>query len=318
MLQWNGNVDPASLKGKHFLTLLDFTSSEILYLLDQAVKMKKEQKEGNAQELLKGKSLGMIFENSSTRTRVSFEVGMTQLGGHALFLSPRDLQIGRGEPIMDTAQVLSRYVDGIMIRTNSHESVEELAKYSTVPVINALTDYYHPCQAMADLLTIYEHKGTLKGLKMAYVGDGNNVAHSLVIAAAKVGMDIAVANPKGYEMNETIVARAMKVAEETGSTITITTDPVEAVKEADVIYTDVWASMGYEGEQSEREKAFTGYQVNTELVSNAKSDYIFLHCLPAHRGEEVAAEVIDSKHSVIYDEAENRLHAQKAILAALL
>lgn len=311
-------VTPEQLKGRHFLTLLDFTSDEIFYLLNSAIELKKAQKEGNGPQLLRGKSLGMIFENSSTRTRVSFEVGMTQLGGHALFLSPRDLQIGRGEPIKDTAQVLSRYVDGIMIRTNSHESVEEFAKYSSVPVINALTDYYHPCQALADLLTIYEHKGKLKGLKMAFVGDGNNVAHSLVIASAKVGMDIAVATPVGYEMNEQIIVRAKKVAEETGAVITITNDPVEAVRDADVLYTDVWASMGYESEQQEREKAFASFQINQQLASHAKDDYIFLHCLPAHRGEEVSADVIDSEHSVIYDEAENRLHVQKAILAALL
>lgn len=318
MFELAKGVDPQSLKGRHFLTLLDFRSEEIYYLLEQAIQLKKAQKEGNCPQLLKGKSLGMIFENASTRTRVSFEVGMTQLGGHALFLSPRDLQIGRGEPIIDTAQVLSRYVDGIMIRTNSHEAVEEFAKYSTVPVINALTDNYHPCQAMADLLTIYEHKGKFQGLKMAYVGDGNNVSHSLVIAAAKVGMDIAVATPKGYEMNEEIIERAKGVAAKTGSQITITNDPIEAVTDADILYTDVWASMGYESEQAEREKAFAAFQVNEKLASHAKDDYIFLHCLPAHRGEEVSSEVIDSKHSVIYDEAENRLHAQKAILAAIM
>lgn len=318
MFELAKKVNPKDLKGRHFLTLLDYRSEEIFYLLEQAVKLKKAQKEGNCPQLLKGKSLGMIFENASTRTRVSFEVGMTQLGGHALFLSPRDLQIGRGEPIKDTAQVLSRYVDAIMIRTNSHEAVEQFANYSQVPVINALTDYYHPCQAMADLLTIYEYKGTFKGLKVAFVGDGNNVCHSLMIASAKVGMDIAVATPKGYEMNEGIVERAKKVAQETGAAITITNDPVEAVENADVIYTDVWTSMGYESEQEERKKIFVPYQVNKELASHAKNDYIFMHCLPAHRGEEVTEEVIDSEHSVIYDEAENRLHAQKAILAAII
>lgn len=318
MFELAKKVSPQDLKGRHFLTLLDFSSEEVFYLLQQAIELKKAQKEGNGPQLLAGKSLGMIFENASTRTRVSFEVGMTQLGGHALFLSPKDLQIGRGEPIKDTAQVLSRYVDGIMIRTNSHEAVEQFAKNSTVPVINALTDNYHPCQAMADLLTIYEHKGDFKGLKMTYVGDGNNVAHSLVIASAKVGMDVAVATPKGYEMNEEIVARAQKVAAETGSIITLTNDPIEAVTAADILYTDVWASMGYESEQAEREKAFANFQINESLASHAKDDYIFMHCLPAHRGEEVAAEVIDSKHSVIYDEAENRLHAQKAILAAII
>ncbi|MFV8827354.1 ornithine carbamoyltransferase [Alkalihalobacterium sp. APHAB7] len=318
MLQYETKINATQLKGKDFLTLLDFSSDEIFYLLELAGQMKREQKEGKVSNLLQGKSLGMIFENASTRTRVSFEVGMTQLGGHALFLSPRDLQIGRGEPISDTAQVLSRYVDAIMVRTNSHEKVEELAKYSTVPVINALTDYYHPCQALADLLTIYEQKGTFKGNKLVYVGDGNNVAHSLVIAAAKVGMDVAVASPAGYEMNEDIVEKAYEVAKSTGSTIVITNNPVEAVTNADIIYTDVWASMGYESELKDRELAFGPFQVNSELVSHAKNDYIFLHCLPAHRGEEVTAEIIDGQHSVIFDEAENRLHVQKAVLAALI
>ncbi|WP_216828325.1 ornithine carbamoyltransferase [Alkalihalobacterium elongatum] len=319
MLQYETKIDAKQLKGKDFLTLLDFSSDEIFYLLELASKMKKEQKDGKISNVLQGRSLGMIFENASTRTRVSFEVGMTQLGGHALFLSPRDLQIGRGEPISDTAQVLSRYVDAIMVRTNSHEKVEELAKYSTVPVINALTDFYHPCQALADLLTIYEHKGSFQGNKLVYVGDGNNVAHSLVIAAAKVGMDIAVATPVGYEMNSDIIEKAQEVAKTTGATILITNDPIEAVSDADIIYTDVWASMGFESEQKEREEAFGPFQVNHSLVSYAKSDYIFLHCLPAHRGEEVTAEIIDdSKHSVIYDEAENRLHVQKAILASVI
>ncbi|WP_209121840.1 ornithine carbamoyltransferase [Alkalihalobacillus sp. BA299] len=318
MLQFETKVDANKLKGKDFLTLLDFSSDEIFYLLELAGNMKKAQKEGKISNILQGKSLGMIFENASTRTRVSFEVGMTQLGGHALFLSPRDLQIGRGEPISDTAQALSRYVDAIMIRTNSHEKVEELAKYSTVPVINALTDYYHPCQALADLLTIYEHKGTFKDIKVVYVGDGNNVAHSLVIGAAKVGMDIAVASPKGYEMKQEIIQKAKEVAVSTGSTVTVTNDPLEAVKDADIIYTDVWASMGYESEQKDREAAFAPFQVNSELVSNAKEDYLFLHCLPAHRGEEVTAEIIDSAHSVVFDEAENRLHVQKAVLASLI
>ncbi|MEB1806220.1 MAG: ornithine carbamoyltransferase [Bacillaceae bacterium] len=318
MLQYETKIDANQLKGKDFLTLLDFSSDEIFYLLELASQMKREQKEGKGSNVLQGKSLGMIFENASTRTRVSFEVGMTQLGGHALFLSPRDLQIGRGEPISDTAQVLSRYVDAIMVRTNSHDKVEELAKYSTVPVINALTDYYHPCQALADLLTIYEQKGTFKGNKLVYVGDGNNVAHSLIIGAAKVGLDVAVATPAGYEMNQDIVEKAYEVAKSTGSTIKITNDPVEAVTNADIIYTDVWASMGYESEQKDRELAFGPYQVNSELVSYAKNDYIFLHCLPAHRGEEVTAEIIDGQHSVVFDEAENRLHVQKAILASVI
>ncbi|NEU29695.1 ornithine carbamoyltransferase [bacterium LRH843] len=308
----------AKLTGKDFLTLLDFTPNEVHSLLDSALHLKKEQKNGTYADVLKGKSLGMIFENASTRTRVSFEVGMTQLGGHALFLSPRDMQIGRGEPVMDTANVLSRFVDAIMIRTNSHETVEELAKHASVPVINALTDNYHPCQALADLLTIYEKKKTLKGLKLVYVGDGNNVAHSLLIAGAKVGMDVTVASPAGYEVDEVIFAKAVEAAKETGATLKKTVDPVEAVQSADVIYTDVWASMGYEDEHAERLKLFTNYQVNEELVKSAKEDYLFLHCLPAHRGEEVTSEVIDGANSVIYDQAENRLHAQKAILLALV
>jgi ornithine carbamoyltransferase len=302
--------------GRDFLTLLDYTPLEVKQLLESALEIKNNQ--AAYAEVLKGQSLGMIFENASTRTRVSFEVGMTQLGGHALFLSPRDLQIGRGEPIKDTANVLSRYVNGIMIRTNSHENVEELAKYASVPIINALTDNYHPCQAMADLLTILEHKGTLKGLKLAYVGDGNNVSHSLLAAGAKVGMDVSVATPKGYEVDADIFEKAKKAAEETGATLVQTHDPKEAVKDADVIYTDVWASMGYEQEQEERLKQFTQYQVNKELALLAKDDFIFLHCLPAHRGEEVTEDVIDGSHSAVYDQAENRLHAQKAILVALL
>ncbi len=303
---------------RDFLTLLDFTPQEVEQLLKGAEIVKREQKNGTFADALKGKSLGMIFENASTRTRVSFEVGMTQLGGHALFLNPRDLQIGRGEPLIDTANVLSRYLDLIMIRTNAHETVEQLAEYATIPVINALTDNFHPCQAVADLLTIYEKKKTLKGLKLAYVGDGNNVAHSLLAAGAKVGMNVTIASPKGYEVNEEIFMRANDAAKETNATLTLTDDPVEAVKDADVIYTDVWASMGYEQEQKEREKAFRDYQVNEALVKWAKDDFIFLHCLPAHRGEEVSAEVIDGTHSVIYDQAENRLHAQKAIMLALL
>ncbi|WP_100404883.1 ornithine carbamoyltransferase [Bacillus solitudinis] len=304
--------------GRDLLTLLDYTPTEIKQLIDDALSLKKSQKKGECPQLLAGKSLGMIFENASTRTRVSFEVGMTQLGGHALFLSPRDMQIGRGEPVKDTANVLARYVDGIMIRTNSHETVEELAKYASVPVINALTDAYHPCQALADLLTIYEQKQSFKGLKLAYVGDGNNVAHSLLAAGAKVGMDVVVATPEGYGVDETILVRAQEAAKETGASISTTIDPKEAVKDADVIYTDVWASMGFESEQSSREAVLAPYQVNSELASLAKDDFIFLHCLPAHRGEEVSEDVIDGKHSFIYDQAENRLHAQKAVLVALM
>ncbi|GAE25258.1 ornithine carbamoyltransferase [Halalkalibacter wakoensis JCM 9140] len=312
----NAATDSKTFYGRDFLTLLDYTPNEIDTLIKSALTIKNNQAE--YADVLKGQSLGMIFENASTRTRVSFEVGMTQLGGHALFLSPRDMQIGRGEPVKDTANVLSRYVNAIMIRTNSHELVEELAEHASVPVINALTDGYHPCQAMADLLTIHEHKGSLKGLKLAYVGDGNNVAHSLLAAGAKVGMDVSVATPVGYEVNQEIFEKAKTAAEDTGATLIQTNDPKEALQNADVIYTDVWASMGYEQEQDERLKQFSQFQVNSELASLAKADYIFLHCLPAHRGEEVSADVIDGPHSAVYDQAENRLHAQKAILVSLL
>ncbi|MBP3949567.1 ornithine carbamoyltransferase [Bacillus suaedae] len=305
-----------ALYGRDFLTLLDYSPSDVEALLEYALTIKNDQKAYS--DVLKGQSLGMIFENASTRTRVSFEVGMTQLGGHALFLSPRDMQIGRGEPVKDTANVLSRYVDAIMIRTNSHELVEELAEHAKVPVINALTDAYHPCQAVADALTIYEHKQNLQGLKLAYIGDGNNVSHSLLAIGAKLGMDVTIATPTGYEVDQTIFKRAEEAAKDTGSTLKQTNDPREAVKDADVIYTDVWASMGYEQEQSERLSQFAEYQVNSELTSLAKDDFIFLHCLPAHRGEEVSEEIIDGHHSVIYDQAENRLHAQKAILVALM
>lgn len=307
-----------NLKGRHFLTLADYTSKELEYLLDQAMEIKQQQKNGETYHPLANKTLGMIFEKSSTRTRVSFEVGMYQLGGSALFLSSQDLQLGRGEPISDTAQVLSRYVDGIMIRTFGHEGIAEFAQYATVPVINGLTDAYHPCQAVADLMTILEHKGTLKGLKLAYVGDGNNVAHSLMIGAAKMGMHISVATPEHYECDDHIIQVAGDVADKTGTSIELTSDAKQAVADADVIYTDVWASMGWESERNHRIQAFQPYQVNQELMQYAKDDYIFLHCLPAHRGEEVTADIIDGPHSVVFDEAENRLHVQKAIMAELI
>ena len=261
----------------------------------------------------------MLFEKSSTRTRVSFEVGMLQLGGHAIFLSPRDIQLGRGESIHDTAKVLSRYLDALMIRTFSHESIQEFAYHADVPIINGLTDPHHPVQVMADLQTIIEYKGKLDGLKLCYVGDGNNnVTHSLIEAAAKVGMHISVASPEKYKPNQEIVAKALEEAKLTGSTILILNDPIEAMKDADVVVTDVWTSMGMEAEAQERLEAFQAYQVNEKLCSYAKSDYIFMHCLPAHRGEEVTADIIDGPHSVVFDEAENRLHAQKAILKAAL
>lgn len=307
-----------SLKGRDFLMLVDYTPEEIRYLIDLAIDLKKKQKAGEPHQLLKNKTLGMIFEKSSTRTRVSFEVGIYQLGGQGLFLSGSDLQIGRGEPIWDTAQVLSRYLDGIMIRTFEHRKVVELARGATIPVINGLTDLSHPCQALADYQTVLEHKGRLEGLKIAYVGDGNNVVHSLLMGAAKLGMNMSVATPEGYEPDADIIEQTMNVAAETGSKIQIVRDPKEAIADADVVYTDVWASMGQEAEQKEREIAFAAYQVNEALTKYAKNDYLFMHCLPAHRGEEVSEGVIDGVNSVIFDQAENRLHAQKAIMAAIM
>ena len=308
----------ASLKGKDLLTLLDYTSEEVKQLVDLAIKMKTVTKNGKCPRLLEGKTLGMIFEKSSTRTRVSFEVGMQQLGGYGMYMNARDMQIGRGEPISDTGKVLSGYLDGIMIRANSHAMVKELAENATIPVINGLTDLYHPCQALADLQTIYELKGTFDGLKVAYIGDGNNVAHSLVIACAHVGMDVVVASPKGYECDPEIISKAKAIAATNGCTVTLVEDPVLAAKNADVIYADVWTSMGQEEETAQRLKDFDGYQINDALVAHAKSDYLFLHCLPAHREEEVATSVIDGPNSHIYAQAENRLHAQKAVLVSLL
>ncbi len=306
------------LKGKDFLTLADYSKEEIEYLLHLAVELKEKQRNGERYTPLSGKTLAMIFEKPSTRTRVSFEVGMVQLGGHALHLSSRDLQIGRGETIADTARVLSEYVDAIMIRTFEHEKVAELAHYATIPVINGLTDDDHPCQALADLLTIYEVKGKLQELKLAYIGDGNNMAHALMLAAAKVGMHCAVASPKGYEPKEAIVKEAKQIANESGATIVVTNDPYEAIADADVVYTDVWASMGQEAEANERMHIFSPFQVNEALVQRAKQDFMFLHCLPAHRGEEVTEGVIDGKQSYIFQQAGNRLHAQKALLVSLL
>lgn len=307
-----------TLKGKDLLTLLDYTSQEVQDLISLATQLKKVTKEGKCPRLLEGKTLGMIFEKSSTRTRVSFEVGMQQLGGYGMYMNARDMQIGRGEPISDTGHVLSGYLDAIMIRANSHEMVKELADHASIPVINGLTDIYHPCQALADLETIIENKGSFEGLKVAYVGDGNNVAHSLVIACAHVGMDIAVATPAGYECDAAVIEKAKAIAAGNGSTVLTTIDAVEAVKNADVVYADVWTSMGQEEETQQRLIDFEGYQINDELVSHAKSDYMFLHCLPAHREEEVASSVIDGPNSYIYEQAENRLHAQKAVLVSLM
>ncbi|ASN03579.1 ornithine carbamoyltransferase [Virgibacillus necropolis] len=310
---------PFELKGKDFITMADFEPNDIFFLLDQALEMKSLQKKGIPHPYLSGKVLGMIFEKSSTRTRVSFEVGMMQLGGQAIFLSSNDIQLGRGESVEDTAKVLSRYVDGLMVRTFAHESIEQFAKSADVPVINGLTDLHHPTQVLADLLTIYEHKGTLTGLKMCYIGDcNNNMCHSLLEGAASVGMHLSITSPSGYEPNLTIIEKAKQVGKATGSIVNYTDSPEEAIEQADVVVTDVWTSMGQEVEQKERIKAFTPFQVNASLCSHAKEDFIFLHCLPAHRGEEVTAEIIDGPHSVVFDEAENRLHAQKAILKNLM
>ena len=307
-----------SLKGRDFLTLKDFTRQEIEEMVSLGIDLKAKQKAGIPTPILEGKTLGMIFQKSSTRTRVSFEVGMYQLGGSALFLSTNDLQIGRGEPIKDTARVLSRYLDGIMIRTYSHADVEELAAYADIPVINGLTDDYHPTQVIADLITIQEHKGKLAGIKFAYVGDGNNMTHSLMIGCAKVGMDVTVACPDGYMPNPEVVALAQGYAAESGGSVTVMHDPKEAVKGVDVIYTDTWASMGQEAEKETRKKAFAGYQVDDALMALAKPDAIFMHCLPAYRGMEVTDEVMESAQSVVFDEAENRLHAHKAIMASVM
>ena len=302
---------------KHMLRLSDYTPDEILQVLSLALKLKKQLKEGLRPPLLAGKILAMIFTKSSTRTRVSFEAGIYQLGGTAQFLSSNDIQLGRGEPISDTAQVLSRMVDGIMIRTFAQSDVEDLAKYGTIPVINGLTDLLHPCQILADLMTYYEHKGSFTG-KLAFIGDGNNVANSLLVGCAKLGLDIAVGCPEGFDPDADVLSAAKQAAAQSGSEIVITHDPIEAAQGADAVYTDVWASMGQESGAQDKYKHFRDYQVNEKLTARCKQDYIFLHCLPAHRGEEVTGSVIDGSHSVIFDEAENRLHAQKAVMALLM
>ncbi len=307
-----------SLKGKDLLTLIDWTSEEIFEVLSLAEKLKKERKEGRDHYLLKGKTLGMIFQKASTRTRISFEVAMWQLGGYALFLNPQDLQMGRGEPIKDTARVLSRYLEGIMIRTFSHQEVEELAFYSDVPVVNGLTDSFHPCQALADIQTIREYKGDLKGLKVVYLGDGNNVAHSLMLACAKTGAHVVIASPPGYEPKREVVEKALQDRLDPLSQVDVTNDPRQALEGADAVYTDVWASMGQEGEQEERLKVFQPYQLTMEMLKEAKREAVVLHCLPAHRGEEITDEVMESPRSVVWDQAENRLHAQKAVLALVM
>jgi ornithine carbamoyltransferase len=301
---------------RHLISIHDLAAAEVAGLFRLAADVKAQP--GRHAARLAGKSLGMIFEKSSTRTRVSFEVGMVQLGGHALFLSSRDIQLGRGEPIADTAKVLSRYVDGIMARTFAHQTVVDLARFGSVPVINGLTDDLHPCQALADYFTLGEVFGELRGRKLAYVGDGNNMAHSLLFGGSKVGMDVAVASPAGYTVKPHYVELARRDAAAAGTSILLTGDPREAVQGASCIYTDVWASMGQEAEAQQRLQAFRGFQVDAELMAAAKPEAVFLHCLPAHRGEEVAAEVADGPQSRIFDEAENRLHVQKAILLWLL
>ena len=298
---------------KHLTKLSDLTPQEITDILNLADQLKYESKNGIVHHHLAGKTLGMIFQKSSTRTRVSFEVGMYQLGGSALFLSANDLQIGRGEPVQDTARVLSRYVDGIMIRTYKQQEVEDLAKYGSIPVINGLTDYAHPCQVLADLMTVREYKGTFKGLKLSFIGDGNNMANSLIVGGIKMGMEVAIACPEEYQPDADIMAWA-----KTNGTFTCTTDVLAAAKNADVLYTDVWASMGQEGEAEKRKAAFKGYQVNNAVMGASKPDVIVLHCLPAHREEEITTAVFEAHAGEIFDEAENRLHAQKAVLVKLL
>ena len=300
---------------KDLLKLLDLSREDITHILDVADQMKYNQKHGLTHNYLHGKTLAMIFEKNSTRTRVSFETGMFQLGGHALFLSGKESQIGRGEPIEDTARVLSRYCDGIMIRTFGQDEVEKLAKYATVPVINGLTDFAHPCQVLADLMTIREHKARLEGLKLCFIGDGNNMANSLIVGGLKCGMDVSVACPEGYDPHEKVLAFAGSV---TDCRFTLCRRPEEAAADADVIITDVWASMGQEEEKTQRERAFAGYQVNDALMALAHPGCMVQHCLPAHRGEEITAEVFEAHAEEIFDEAENRLHAQKAVMYLLM
>ena len=299
---------------KDLLSILDLKTDEIHTLLNRTAELKGMQKGGTPHKSLQGKSLGMIFEKSSTRTRVSFDVGMFQLGGQAIFLSPNDTQIGRGESIADTARVLSRYLDGIMIRTYSQDMLEEFASHATVPVINGLTDLLHPCQILTDLFTIIEKFGTLKGRKITWIGDGNNMAHSWINAAERLGFELTLACPEGHKPADTVIRNAITNA----GNIKVLDDPAEAVQDADVINTDVWASMGQEDESEERKKVFKGYQVNEDLLRHASKDAIVLHCLPAHRGEEITAEVLEGEQSLVFDQAENRLHTQKAIMEMLM
>ena len=299
---------------KHLLKMLDLSKEEILDILNLADQLKYENKNGIEHHTLKGKTLGMIFQKSSTRTRVSFETGMYQLGGQALFLSNRDLQIGRGEPVQDTARVLSRYLDGIMIRTFEQKEVEDLAKYGSIPVINGLTDFCHPCQVLADLMTIREFKGRFEGLKMCYIGDGNNMANSLIVGGLKVGMEVSIACPKDYQP----AAEVLEFAKGYGDKFSMTDVPLEAAKDADVLFTDVWTSMGEEAETEKRKIAFKGYQINDDIMAVAKADAMVQHCLPAHREEEITEKVFEAHANEIFEEAENRLHAQKAVMVKVM
>ena len=299
---------------KHLLKMLDLSKEEILDILNLADQLKYENKNGIEHHILKGKTLGMIFQKSSTRTRVSFETGMYQLGGQALFLSNCDLQIGRGEPVQDTARVLSRYLDGIMIRTFEQKEVEDLAKYGSIPVINGLTDFCHPCQVLADLMTIREFKGRFEGLKMCYIGDGNNMANSLIVGGLKVGMEVSIACPKDYQP----AAEVLEFAKGYGEKFSMTDVPLEAAKDADVLFTDVWTSMGEEAETEKRKIAFKGYQINDDIMAVAKADAMVQHCLPAHREEEITEKVFEAHANEIFEEAENRLHAQKAVMVKVM
>lgn len=307
-----------NMKGKSLVSIKDLSLEEMYQIFDTAQDLKRRKLMGEPHRILEGKTLGMIFSKPSTRTRISFEAGIYQLGGIGMYFGPNDLQLGKSENIHDTAKVISRYLDGIMIRTFSHQDVVDLAHYATIPVINGLTDLLHPCQVLTDLFTVLEKKRKLQGLKWAYIGDGNNMAHSMLYGCSKVGMDLTIASPSGYAPNEDIVKTAKANAKYMGSKIEITDDPIAAVKDADIIYTDVWASMGQESEAEARKAKFAKYQVNPDLVKHAKDDYLFMHCLPAHRGDEVVNEVADSGNSVIFDEAENRLHVQKAIMALVM
>ncbi len=303
---------------RHLVSVEHLSTVEVRDLLELAVELKDEWRKGGNNPVLAGKTLGMVFQKPSLRTRVSFEVGMSQLGGRAMYLSPQEIQLGQRESVADVARVLSRFVDGIMARVFDHTDIEGLAAYASVPVINGLSDYVHPCQGLSDILTIYEKRGALQGLVLAYVGDGNNVAHSLLFAGSKVGMEVRVSTPSGYEPSDEVVSKATRFARETGGRVVLDVDPRSAVSAADVVYTDTWASMGQEDEREARLPLFQPYQVNGELLSLAKPDALVMHCLPAHRGEEITDEVIDGPQSAVLDQAENRMHLQKAILVTLM